>query len=246
MSVRKEPVEVNCSSCSARFRLWIPLDGQWENERVNCVRCGAPYVIKRRREGFALEAAPSAAPPTVPPTAPPLQPQPAPPPAAADQDRPVQSQTAPEETPSQPEVRPAEEAQPEPLPSTVLVVEDDGLSRKMVENTLKELDLKVITARNSTEALKAIQEEKIGLLVVDLYLKNPDDPDAVLDGREFLEKAVASGLNVPAIVTTGKEMVDDISLDPRWFELHVKGFVQKGNPFWVDDLKENVKSLLAK
>jgi hypothetical protein len=35
-------------------------------------------------------------------------------------------------------------------------------------------------------------------------------------------------------------------LDPKWFELNVKGFIQKGNPFWVEELKLKVKEVLYK
>jgi hypothetical protein len=33
-------------------------------------------------------------------------------------------------------------------------------------------------------------------------------------------------------------------LDPKWFDLHVKGFIQKGNPFWTDELKLKLKEVI--
>ena len=55
-----------------------------------------------------------------------------------------------------------------------------------------------------------------------------------------------SGVSAPAIITTGKDIIDDLVLDPKWFELNVKGFIQKGNPFWVEELKLKVKEVLYK
>lgn len=216
MAVNKEPLEITCSKCKASFRLWIPSDNlaEWESGApVSCVRCGAPYMVRKREgEGFEVEA-------------------------VAPLDTPAESNQS---------VEKPEDVPPAPPVETVLVVEDDGLSRKMVENTLKETDLKVILAKNGEEALRVLRTEGITLLVVDLYLKNPDDPESRMDGEEVLKKADELGLKVPAVITTGKELVDDIALDPKWFSLRVKGFVQKGNPFWVDELKEKVESIILK
>ena len=49
---------------------------------------------------------------------------------------------------------------------------------------------------------------------------------------------------IPAIITTGKDIIDDLVMDPKWFDLHVKGFIQKGNPFWADELKLKIKEVL--
>ena len=62
-----------------------------------------------------------------------------------------------------------------------------------------------------------------------------------IDGEDLLKMVVEKGLDIPAIVTTGKDIVDDLILDPKWFNLHVKGFVQKGNPFWAEELKDSYR-----
>ena len=67
-----------------------------------------------------------------------------------------------------------------------------------------------------------------------------------MDGEELLQKMRSTGFEMPAIVTTGKDIIDDLVLDPKWFELKVKGFIQKGNPFWVEELKLKVKEVLYK
>ena len=115
----------------------------------------------------------------------------------------------------------------------------------MVENSLSELGFAIIPVKSSTEAMRAIGH-KIHLIVSDLYLKNPADAESILDGEDLLVKLRDSGVSAPAIITTGKDIIDDLVLDPKWFELNVKGFIQKGNPFWVEELKLKVKEVLYK
>jgi len=57
MTEKKEPLEIKCSSCSAHFRLWIPVGkmGEWERgSTINCIRCGSPYLIKKAAAGFEV------------------------------------------------------------------------------------------------------------------------------------------------------------------------------------------------
>ncbi len=129
---------------------------------------------------------------------------------------------------------------------TVLLVEDDKVARAMVESSLSDTDIRLLAVKNSSEALEALKNQKVDLIVTDLYLKNPDDPQSVMDGEELLRTMVEQGINIPAIITTGKEIIDDIVLDPKWFNLHVKGFIQKGNPFWPEELRAKIKEVLEK
>ncbi|HHL40188.1 MAG TPA: response regulator [Deltaproteobacteria bacterium] len=140
-----------------------------------------------------------------------------------------------------PEETPAADAE------TVLLIDDDELALAMAESSMKGEDLKLVTARNAAEAFKVIdREKKIDLIAVDMYLKNPDDPASTMDGEEFLVKVKERGMKVPAVMTTGKDIIDDIILDPKWFDLNVKGFIQKGNPFWTEELKLKIKEVLYK
>ncbi len=244
MSEKKEPLEIDCASCEARFRLWIPLSemARWESgSNINCIRCGAPYLVTKTPEGFVVKAAPvdrahfdTGA-------------------LAID----ANDGSGPRVLDGSPlDIETASEAGPADLPveedlsvislPTVLVVEDDALSRKMVENTLEDGERKLILVKNGAEALQILRDEHVDLLVVDLYLKNPDDAASLIDGEELLQEVLRMELEIPAIVTTGKELVDDISLDPKWFNFHVKDFIQKGNPFWVDELKVKVSDIIAK
>lgn len=252
-AVAKEPVEIKCSECATAFRLWIPAEklGEWERgSRISCVKCGSQFFLKWN--GSAFEVSPltelakkaahkaaeiaareSAAKPAVPAPVPPPPPQmtaPAPPPVTAAE--PVMA-------------APVIEAAQTSAAETVLVIEDDRLSRDMVEKTLSEIGFSIIPAKSSTEAMRAAKG-KIHLIVTDLYLKNPADAESVLDGEDLLVQLRESGVTAPAIITTGKDIIDDLVLDPKWFELNVKGFIQKGNPFWVEELKLKVKEVLYK
>jgi len=243
MKEKKEPLVIECSGCAARFRLWIPLKDHSEWEKglgINCVRCGVPYLVKKNADGFAVEAAGQA------------RVHSGTDPYSIDMNDGLtplshDGEGAGAGSPGPGGAATAEDspADAEPLVPTILVVEDDALSRKMVENSLEDGTNKLIIVKNGEEAMEVLSQERIDLLVVDLYLKNPNDPSSLMDGEEVLQKASAV-VNVPAIVVTGKELVDDISLDPKWFDLHVKDFIQKGNPFWVDELKVKVMDIISK
>ena len=248
-SAAKEPVEITCSECATAFRLWIPAErlAEWERgSRISCVKCGSQFFLKWNGSAFevsplselAKKAAEKAAEIaareiSVKPAAPAPPPQ-ATPPAPVAAAEPVMAARAS-----------AFDAAQNSAAETVLVIEDDRLSRDMVEKTLSEIGFSIVPARNSTEAMRAAKG-KIHLIVTDLYLKNPADAESVLDGEDLLVQLRESGVSAPAIITTGKDIIDDLVLDPKWFELNVKGFIQKGNPFWVEELKLKVKEVLYK
>ena len=241
----KEPVEIACSECSGAFRLWIPAErlGEWEKgSRISCVKCGAKFFLVWTGAGFDVtplsELAKKASAQKAAETPRREERQavsvPAPPP-------PVQA-PAPRETQR---FAPVKEVAQAPGIETILVIEDDRLSRDMVENSLTELGFSIIPVKSSTEAMMTVKQ-KIHLIITDLYLKNPADAESLLDGEDLLIKIRESGVRAPAIITTGKDIIDDLVLDPKWFELNVKGFIQKGNPFWVEELKLKVKEVLYK
>lgn len=128
---------------------------------------------------------------------------------------------------------------------TVLFVEDDQLSSAIAVSTLTEMGLSVRSARNAKEAIEAFDKGGVNLIVTDLHLRNPNDPESDMDGEELLQLLADKGGAIPTIVTTGKDMIDEISMDPKWIDLHVKGFIQKANPFWADELRDTIKKILT-
>ncbi|MBI5588181.1 MAG: response regulator [Deltaproteobacteria bacterium] len=251
MSPNKESIEISCVECNTRFRLWVPFDmlRDWEKgTRISCIKCGALHFVRKGLDGFDIsrlkELSAEEKKPAPAGTAPAqVKPAPAPP-------RPQPNPPSPVEPPRVPAYAPETASQEIDATAhtqdTVLVVEDDRLAREMVEGTVKGLGIRLIAAKNATEAIRILRKERITLIVADLYLKNPGDPESLLDGEELLKKMVDSGLNIPSIITTGKDIIDDLVLDPKWFDLHVKGFIQKGNPFWAEELKLKVKEILYK
>lgn len=243
----KEPVEITCSECSTSFRLWIPAEklGEWERgSRINCVKCGSQFLIKWNGSGFEVNPVTELVKRAAERTAQAVKIEPRRPVVAPPPPPPLQVQEAPVEAP-RPSVRETAPAAAAAAAETILIVEDDRLSRDMVENTLSALGFDMIPAKSSTEALRAVKG-KVHLIITDLYLKNPADPESLLDGEELLVRIREAGVTAPAIITTGKDIIDDLVLDPKWFELNVKGFIQKGNPFWVEELKLKVKEVLYK
>ncbi|MFQ5737041.1 MAG: response regulator [Thermodesulfobacteriota bacterium] len=248
MTQKKQPVEILCSSCGTGFRLWVPPGTvqEWGDEgtRISCVGCGAQYTVKQGKKGLEARPATPATPPTPAGQAGPV--------GAATAAEPVQQhaqplQQAQASPPSQETVgRPPASEQPAVEKETVLLIDDDKLAREMVRNTLKDVGIRLVTAQNSAEALKFIKSEDVDLIVTDLYLKGPGDPETLVDGEELLKKIHDMGMAIPAIITTGKDIIDDLVLDPKWFDLRVKGFIQKGNPFWAEELKLKIKEVMYK
>lgn len=223
MGDRKEPLEITCSSCSTHFRMWIPVEmlSQWEGgSYINCIKCGTRYSATRNAGGFDVVPAPG---------------------SAVRASRPA----APAEgTPPTPPAQPGAAGEQATPGETVLLIEDDRLIREMAEGAVKDMGIRLLTVKNAAEALSVLDREKVAGIVTDLYLKNPDDPESLMDGEDLLRKIADKGFNLPAIIITGKDIIDDIVLDPKWFDLHVKGFIQKGNPFWTDELRLKLKEVI--
>ena len=209
MTIKKEAIEINCSGCGARFRLWMPeeLLSEWgKGEDINCIKCGARFLVKGGPAGVNVTSA-----------APAQAQKAAPAPNATDEDAGKKK---------------------------VIFIDDDNLAIAIAQNSLTDLDISLTTVKSGEEALKQIALSRFDIIITDLHLKDPSDPNRQLDGEDVLKRVAALGKPIPAIITTGKDIIDDIALDPKWFDLKVRGFIQKGNPFWADELKTKLKEVL--
>lgn len=119
-----------------------------------------------------------------------------------------------------------------------LIVDDSSVMRKIVERSLRQagMDLKlVLEAGNGAEALAAIQENQVDLILCDINMP-------VMDGLEFIKQlaGVPNAKNVPVIMITteGSEafVVQAISAGAR-------GYIRK--PFTADQVKEQIIPILA-
>ncbi|MEK7314076.1 MAG: response regulator [Deltaproteobacteria bacterium] len=212
MTIKKEAIEINCSGCGARFRLWIPeeLLSEWgKGEDINCIKCGARFLVKSGPAGVSVTSA-------------------APAPAQAQAQKP-----------------PAQASGEDAGKKKVIFIDDDKLAIAIAQHSLTDLDISLVTVKSGEEALKQIALSRFDIIITDLHLKDPSDPNRQLDGEDVLNRVASLGKPIPAIITTGKDIIDDIALDPKWFDLKVRGFIQKGNPFWADELKTKLKEVLG-
>jgi two-component system, chemotaxis family, chemotaxis protein CheY len=120
-----------------------------------------------------------------------------------------------------------------------LIVDDSSVMRKIVERSLRQAGIeleKVVEAGNGAEALGALRENPVDLILCDINMP-------VMDGLEFVRqmKTVehAKGVPVVMITTEGSEshVVQALSSGAC-------GYIRK--PFTPDQVKEHVLPVLGK
>ena len=120
-----------------------------------------------------------------------------------------------------------------------LIVDDSSVMRKIIERSLRQagIDLeKVVEAGNGAEALAALRENRVDLVLCDINMP-------VMDGLEFVRQMGtvenAKGVPVVMITTEGSEshVVQALSSGAR-------GYIRK--PFTPDQVKEHVLPVLGK
>jgi DNA-binding SARP family transcriptional activator len=100
---------------------------------------------------------------------------------------------------------------------TVLVVEDNVLSRELMNAVLKSAGYSVVLAKDGAEALMMVGRENIDLLVIDVDLP-------YIDGHSLLQAMHENGVSVPAIFISGLPG-DDVEV--RAFEVGAADFIRK-------------------
>jgi len=120
----------------------------------------------------------------------------------------------------------------------ILIVDDSSVMRKIVERSLRQAGLgisQVVEAGNGAEALTAVEQNKIDLVLCDINMP-------VMDGLEFVKQLStvekAKGVPVVMITTEGSEghVVQALSAGAR-------GYIRK--PFTADQVKEHVLPVLG-
>jgi two-component system chemotaxis response regulator CheY len=120
-----------------------------------------------------------------------------------------------------------------------LIVDDSSVMRKIVERSLRQAGVeleKVVEASNGAEALTALNDNAVDLILCDINMP-------VMDGLEFVKQIAgvqnAKGVPVVMITTEGSEshVVQALSAGAR-------GYIRK--PFTPDQVKEHVLPLLGK
>jgi DNA-binding SARP family transcriptional activator len=100
---------------------------------------------------------------------------------------------------------------------TVLVVEDNVLSRELTNAVLKSAGYAVVMAKDGAEALMMVGREAIDLMVIDVDLP-------YIDGHSLLQAMRENGVEVPAIFISGLPG-DDVEV--RAFEVGAVDFIRK-------------------
>ncbi|MEA2417587.1 MAG: hypothetical protein QOI58_4244 [Thermoanaerobaculia bacterium] len=100
---------------------------------------------------------------------------------------------------------------------TILVVEDNVLSRELTNAVLKSAGYAVVMAKDGAEALMMVGRESIDLMVIDVDLP-------YIDGHSLLQAMHENGVEVPAIFISGLPG-DDVEV--RAFEVGAVDFIRK-------------------
>ena len=118
---------------------------------------------------------------------------------------------------------------------TLLVVDDESTTRRLVMYTLRSLNVDVIGADDGASALEIASQQPIHMLLVDLNLP-------IMDGFSLIArlKAMPQLRDVPLVAFTARNHPED---EARVRELGAAGFLYK--PFSTQDLRALVSRHLG-
>jgi signal transduction histidine kinase/DNA-binding response OmpR family regulator len=104
---------------------------------------------------------------------------------------------------------------------SIMIVEDDEITRDMLRKSLESNNFKVKSAINGKEALEKIKIAKPGLIILDLMMPE-------MDGFEFSEKLRENKdwLDIPVVVITAKDLTKE---DHSRLKGNVEAIMQKGS-----------------
>jgi two-component system, chemotaxis family, chemotaxis protein CheY len=119
----------------------------------------------------------------------------------------------------------------------VLIVDDSAAIRKILHRVLQQAELplgKVMEANDGVEALSALSNNPVGLILSDINMPN-------MDGIEMLSKIKANDAlkNVPIIMITTEGSQEKVM---QALQLGASGYVRK--PFTPDQIKEKLVGLV--
>ncbi len=113
----------------------------------------------------------------------------------------------------------------------VLVVEDEILSRMLLEEFVRAGEFSVTTARDALDALTKIQKFRFGLMVTDIAMPGQ------LDGNGLIETALALDPTLAVVIVTGDPASVTPILAARWPVL--------GKPVNPNDLVATIRRMLV-
>ena len=109
---------------------------------------------------------------------------------------------------------------------TVLVIDDDELTHKLVAEALEPAGYRVVGAKDGEEGWHTLLRVRPNLILLDLYMP-------LMTGWGFAQKMQQEGIPVPIIIMSGMiQNADDAA------ELGAVDFLRK--PFTIEDLRAKV------
>lgn len=117
------------------------------------------------------------------------------------------------------------------MPTQILVVDDESVTRRVVTLALKSIDIEAISAVDGQDAISLATQQPFAMAIVDINL-----PD--IDGFEVTRqlKKIAHMREVPIIIFTARNNPSD---EANAAEVGAVGFLYK--PFSTQELRDLVK-----
>ena len=116
----------------------------------------------------------------------------------------------------------------------ILIVEDEVNILKLMNIRLTKSGFNVFTAENGEQALSVVAKEDIDLIVADIMMP-------VMNGFEMIENIRADGKNIPVIIVTAKEGLEDKKIG---FNLGADDYMVK--PIDHEELVLRINALLKR
>ena len=104
---------------------------------------------------------------------------------------------------------------------SILIVEDDDITREMLKKSLEANDFKVVMAKDGKEGLEMVENSKPALVLLDLMMPE-------MDGFEFAEnlRTNKKWLDIPVVVITAKDLTSE---EHSKLKGNVEAIMQKGS-----------------
>lgn len=116
----------------------------------------------------------------------------------------------------------------------LLVVEDEKNILKLMDIRLKKSGFNVFLADSGKKALEILAKQKIHLMIADIMMP-------VMNGYELVEKIRKDGSNLPIIMATAKETINDKTLA---FRLGIDDYMTK--PIVHEELVLRINAILKR
>ena len=117
---------------------------------------------------------------------------------------------------------------------SILAVEDDHSTRKLLQAVLFGNGYKVLTACNGAEALDVLEKNHVDLMIIDVMMP-------VMDGYELTKTLREGGSQIPMLMLSAKQNVSDVK---QGFIVGIDDYMTK--PFDLEELLLRIKALLRR